>query len=110
MTLKLPKFAGSDATMLALGIVALVVVYYVGKKVLTGAANVVGGAVSGNNAVTAGTPYAGYGVLGTLGAATNSASGGIFSNIGNDVGGWAADLFQSSPTPATTVDATGGSQ
>lgn len=109
--MKLPAFKmGNDATLLALGIVAVVVVYYIGKQVLTGAANVAGGVVSGNNALTQGTDYQGTGVLGTLGAATNSASGGFFDWLGNKIGGGAYDLFNGSSTPAaaTTVDSTGG--
>ena len=110
--MKLPKLAlnNEPATLLALGIVALIVVYYVGKKTLTAAADVVGGTVSGNNALTAGTEYQGTGVLGTLGAATNDASGGLFSWVGNEVGGGLYDLFNGSgaPAPATQTDATGG--
>lgn len=106
--MKVPALKG-DAQLLAVAVVALVVVYFVGKKVLTGAANVVGGAVSGNNAITSGTPYAGWGVAGTLGAAANSASGGVLSDIGNKLGGWAYDIFGSSaPAPATQVNAAGG--
>ncbi|MGH7168695.1 MAG: hypothetical protein ACRELG_00260 [Gemmataceae bacterium] len=109
--LKMPKLGGNDATMLALGIVALVVVYYIGKQLLTGAANVVGGVATGNNAITAGTPYAGAGVLGTLGAATNDVSGGVLGNIGGWLGDEAANVsdYFTEPAAATSVDATGGS-
>jgi hypothetical protein len=80
-----------------IGIVGVVVLYYVLKKVLP----LAGGLVSGNNAITqnqtdaSGAPvtaYQGAGVLGTLGAATNSASGGSFASIGEWIGGTLADL------------------
>lgn len=59
------------------------------------------GMVSGNNAITrsatnaAGQPvsaYEGAGVLGTLGAATNAASGGLLASAGQWLGGLAFDL------------------
>lgn len=109
--MKLPalKF-GNDATFLAVAVVAIVVVYVIGKKVLTAGAAAAGGIVSGNNALTNGTDYQGAGVLGTLGAATNSASGGSLDWLGNQVGSALYDLFNGSSTPAaaTSVDATGG--
>lgn len=77
-------------------------VYYLAGSTIKAAANVVAGAVSGNNAVTqnqtnfAGEDvdaYEGKGVLGTVGAVFNSASGGVFASVGETVGGWAFDLF-----------------
>jgi hypothetical protein len=110
--MKLPKFKGAsdDAVLLAVGIVAVIVVYVIGKKLVTAGAAAVGGVVSGNNALTQGTDYQGTGVLGTLGAATNSASGGLFDWLGNKAGSGIYDLFNGSTTPAaaTVVDATGG--
>ena len=107
--MKMPSFKSADAQLLAVGVVALIVVYVIGKKLLTAGAAVVGGAVSGNNALTAGTPYAGAGVLGTTGAAFNSASGGALATIGGSIGNGIYDLFNGSTTPAaTTVDSTGG--
>jgi hypothetical protein len=105
---KMPQSA--DAQLLLAAAVLLVVLYYVGKKTITAAADTVGGVVSGNNAITSGTPYAGWGVAGTLGAAANDASGGVLQNIGNTVGGWAFDLFGPSSTPpaATQVNSAGG--
>ncbi|HWI12109.1 MAG TPA: hypothetical protein VNU48_12325, partial [Burkholderiaceae bacterium] len=61
------------------------------------AADAAAGLLTGNNAITenqtnaAGektTAYQGAGVLGTMGAATNSASGGVFASWGEDLGGW----------------------
>lgn len=60
-----------------------------------GAAGVVGGTVSGNNAITRGTVYEGKGVFGTLGAATNSASGGGLETLGSWIGGKLYDLTHS---------------
>lgn len=74
-----------------IGIVGIVVIYYVLKKVLPAA----GGLVSGNNAITQNQTdaqgntvdaYQGAGVLGTLGAAANSASGGWFASLGQKLG------------------------
>jgi hypothetical protein len=80
--------------LLAGGAALLVfVVYYVGKKTLTAAASTAGGIVSGNNALTQGTPYQGAGIAGTLGAATNVASGGVLGNFGSWLGDKLADWF-----------------
>lgn len=108
MSLNLGKLGNSDAGLLLAGAVALAVVYFVGKKVLTGAASAAGGVVSGNNALTAGTPYAGAGVAGTLGAAANSASGGVLSNIGGTLGDWLYNTFH--PASATAQAAQGTSR
>lgn len=79
-----------------IAIVGVVVAYYVLKKILP----VAGGLVSGNNAITANQTdasgnvvdaYQGGGVLGTLGASANSASGGILASIGEWIGGKVAD-------------------
>lgn len=73
-------------------------VYYAGRKVVTEAA----GLVTGNNAITqnqtnAGgetvTAYQNAGILGTLGAVANSASGGILASAGESLGGWLFDKF-----------------
>lgn len=88
-----------EGQWVVLGLVALVVVYYVGKKIVGAAgaaagaaASAAGGALSGNNSLTAGTPYQGAGALGTLGAATDTVSGGVFSTIGNWLSGKVADV------------------
>ena len=71
------------------------------KVAAVAAADAVGGAISGNNTVTAnatdsnGNPvdaYQGAGVVGTIGAATNIASGGWFATAGEWIGGKAYDL------------------
>jgi hypothetical protein len=88
-----------EGQWVVLGLLALVIVYYVGKKVLGAAgaaagaaASAAGGALSGNNSLTQGTPYQGAGALGTLGAATNTVSGGAFSSLGNWLSGQIADV------------------
>lgn len=77
-------------------------VYYLAGSTIKAAANVVGGAVSGNNAITqnqtnlAGEKvdaYEGAGILGTVGATFNSASGGSLASIGESLGGWLFDKF-----------------
>lgn len=81
--------------------VALVAAYFLKK----GAA----GLLSGNNPLTqnatnaAGqsvTAYQGAGPLGTLGAATNAASGGWLASAGQWIGGKVYDLTNSTPAPA----------
>lgn len=84
-----------EGQWVVLGLVAIVVVYYVGKKV-AGAAVAAGGAVvdaaggvlSGNNRLTQGTPYEGTGVLGTAGAAANTVSGGSLQKVGDWIASW----------------------
>lgn len=93
----------------------LVVVYVVGKGALKGAA----GLVSGNNAITqnqtnaAGektTAYEGAGIVGTVGAVVNSASGGAGASFGESLGGWFYDLTHDDPLapPKIDVGGTGG--
>lgn len=74
--------------------------------------DVASGIVTGNNAVTqnqtnaAGeqtTAYQGGGILGTMGAAANSASGGWLATAGENLGGWIYDTTH----PASTGGATG---
>jgi hypothetical protein len=89
---------------LALAVAAVVVigaVYFFGKKTIVAVADTAGGVVSGNNAVTRGQTnaageetdaYVGRGILGTLGAAANSASGGALASAGEALSGWLHDL------------------
>ena len=72
---------------------AVAVVAYVLKQYGKAAAEAVGGAVSGNNAITRGTPYQGAGVAGTVGAATNAASGGALQRAGESLGEWLYGVF-----------------
>lgn len=70
-----------------IGIIGLVVVYYIGKQLASAGTkaagavtNAVGGALSGNNSLTqtqAGGQYQGEGILGTLAAGLNSITGGL---------------------------------
>jgi len=91
----------SKAGMIGAGVlVAGVVVYFLGRQIAKGAGDAagavldaVGGAVTGNNALTQGTPYEGVGFgLGTLGAATNAASGGVLGRFGSWLGGQIYDI------------------
>lgn len=110
---------------LAIGVAVLGVGYFVVtrgadliKKGITALPDAVDGVLTGNNFVTqaatnsAGertTAYQGAGILGTLGAATNTLSGGWFATAGEWIGGKAADIFQPSynpnptPTPARSA-------
>lgn len=98
---------------LALGVVLILgVVYYLGKKTIKDTADVAASIVSGDNAVTRNQTnasgektdaYVGKGVVGTLGAGANSASGGWFASVGESLGGWAFDLFGPSYNPNAPV-------
>ena len=60
------------------------------NSVAAGVSGVVGagaGIATGNNVVTAGTPYEGAGIFGTLGASVNDILGGVPAGIGTWVGG-----------------------
>jgi hypothetical protein len=55
--------------------------------------------------VNQGTPYAGAGVVGTLGNATDQVSGGVLSTLGGWIGGSVYDLVHGSYDPnAVTAD------
>lgn len=67
--------------------------------------DLVGGVLSGNNALTEGTVYEDRGLAGTLGAAANEISGGTLESIGSWLGGKIFDLtndtsFITARTPA----------
>ncbi len=74
-----------------------------------------GGLVTGNNGITqsatnaAGRPvtaYQGAGVVGTIGAATNAASGGVLASMGEALGNWFYDLTHSDPQPGNQASQT----
>lgn len=98
-------------TLLVGGAIALLAVLYV----LRSAPAAIAGAASGKNALTAnatnadGTPqtaYYGAGPAGTLGAATNAASGGWFSTLGDWIGTKVGDLTIRDPNAeANAADA-----
>lgn len=86
--------AKQNPLMLAAGVVLVIgVVYYLGRKTLNDVATTAGGVLSGNNALTQGTAYEDAGVLGTLGAAANEASGGFLESTGRRIGGWVYDVL-----------------
>jgi hypothetical protein len=97
--------------MLAGGVVLIIgVLYYLTSKTIKDVASGAAGVLSGNNAITQNqtnasgqkvTAYEDAGVLGTLGAAFNSLSGGTLSTIGQNthnsftdaVDGWVYSLL-----------------
>lgn len=84
----------ADPVKLALGVgVVVLVVYLLGRQLVKDVGGAVGGVVSGNNALTQGTPYQGAGIAGTLGAGANAASGGTLQTVGEKIGGWLYDWF-----------------
>lgn len=97
---------------LALGVVLIIgVVYFLARKTVKDVAEVAGGIISGNNAITRNqtnasgekvTAYEGAGVLGTLGATVNTASGGTLASLGQKIGGSLFSIFgQKDTTPKT---------
>jgi hypothetical protein len=85
----------------------------VGGLILWRGSKIAGGLVTGDNALTrnakdaSGAPvtaYQGAGVVGTLGAAANAASGGYLASFGEWLGSKAYDLFH----PAPAKDASAG--
>lgn len=62
------------------------VVYSLARKTVTDTVRGAGGLLSGTNAITKDTAYEGKGVLGTLGGAVDSITGGFTSTVG----GWIA--------------------
>lgn len=103
--MKIPKALTAEPVMLlALGIVGVAVAYFVISKAISGfkaagtaTLDAATGAVTGNNAITAGTPYAGAGLVATPAAIADAASGGLLSEFGDWLGGKAADVFQPAP-------------
>jgi hypothetical protein len=87
------------------------VVYYVVKHAGAAAVETAAAAISGDNALTHGTPYQDKGVIGTVAAAADRASGGSLRSIGEALGGWLYDVTHKEYDPnsgfqsaAKTVD------
>lgn len=99
---KLAKSAAAQPLQFALGVAIVgVVAYFIVKRATGAAVETAVGVVTGDNALTKGTPYQGAGVLGTLGAAANAASGGHLQSIGESLGGWIYDLTHAEYDPST---------
>lgn len=77
-SLKMPEGAGLALAILAGG----AVLYFFARQ----ARAAVGEAATAINNVNQGTPYQGFGVVGTLGNATNQVSGNILEEIGSKIG------------------------
>jgi hypothetical protein len=84
----------------------VLVVGYLVYRMLKAAPAAIGGALTGDNALTRGatnassqptSAYVGAGPLGTLGAGANAASGGWLASLGESLGGGAFDLFHTDP-------------
>jgi hypothetical protein len=84
---------------LALGVAVIAAAaYFIVRQTVGAALDGAGGLISGNNPITEGTPYEGGGVVGTVGAATDKASGGLLSTIGGWIGGKIADATEDKQT------------
>lgn len=101
------------AVAVGLGLLVLYVGYRAVKGAASAAVNAGAGLVTGNNAITQNatdwggapeTAYQGAGVAGTLGAATNAASGGALASLGNWIGGKVYDLLN--PTSSSSGGST----
>lgn len=111
MITKIASKAAADPLQFALAAgVVLGVGYFLIRHAGNVAAKTAVGVVSGNNALTEGTPYEGKGVIGTVAAAANTASGGTLRSIGEALGGWIYDVTHRDydpssglQTPAKTV-------
>lgn len=55
----------------------------------------IGGVATGHNSLTANTEYADAGLIGTFAAGVDSVAGGLFSSIGDFIGGGIYDLTHS---------------
>lgn len=104
--------AMDNPLQLALGAALIIgVVWYLGRKTIKEAAGAVGGLVSGNNAITQNqtnasgekvTAYEGSGVVGTLGAAANTVSGGTLASLGEKIGSGLFSIFGPKDTTPKT--------
>ena len=105
--MKTPLPAGLPGVAVVAGVLVLAV-WLLNRVsgVAAGVLDATGGLVTGEGALTrnatdaAGRPVAAYrgaGVLGTVGAATNAASGGVLASVGNWLGGAAYDWTHPSP-------------
>lgn len=74
---------------------------------VSGIAEGIGGIATGHNTITAGTPYEGAGVFGTLGAGANDLSGGGLEAVGDWIGGTLYDWFGADDATNVSQSATG---
>lgn len=96
----------SPVTLAVSAVIVIGVVYYLTGRTIGKVADIAGGAISGDNAITRNQQnfsgestdaYVDKGILGTIGAATNAASGGILASAGETIGGWVFDIFGPKP-------------
>lgn len=85
--------------------------YFLARKTVKDVAEAGAGLVTGNNAITQNqtnlsgektAAYEGKGVAGTVGAATNAVSGGLFATIGEKIGGGLFSIFGAKDTTPKT--------
>lgn len=100
-----------DSTQLAIIVGGAAVVAYVLYRAVPKVAEAVGGVFTGNNAITGSatnaagdrvTAYQNAGLFGTIGAATNAASGGYLATFGEWLGGKTYDVLN--PAPLASID------
>jgi hypothetical protein len=115
--------AKSGALLLGVAVVAFLAwrAYKAAPEAVKAAGEVVEGIATGNNALTQTatnaegervTAYEGAGIVGTVGAAANAASGGHLATWGGSLGSWIYDMTHddydpNAPAPAFTGGASG---
>lgn len=111
-------FAEPGGGLALLGIVAIAAFLVLRKTVsdvagvvgdgVSGLAEGIGGVATGHNTITAGTPYDGTGIFGTLGAGANDLSGGGLEQIGDWIGGTIYDWTHDDLDYTSLSDSTTG--
>lgn len=121
----LGSMGGQYAVLATVGIVGFIIIHNILKKDIKQTAGAIGdgisdvaesagGVISGHNTIVESArtdAYAGAGVLGTVGAATDIASGGLFSQVGEWLGGKLADAqdyFDGDPNPSASIQSSTG--
>lgn len=100
MSIKVPTLNAPEglALLIGVGVVAFIGLTLFLKKQAAAA-------ISGIEHVNDGTPYAGAGVVGTLGNVANQVSGGTLADLGENLGGWLYGIFGQDYNPnASTPD------
>jgi hypothetical protein len=95
------KVLNSKPAMIAAGVaVAALAVYFIGKATIKGVGNAAGAAADAVGNINEGTPYEGFGILGTIANGIDALSGRALSTVGEhpergsfSLGSWLYDVF-----------------
>lgn len=88
MSIKVPALNAPEglALLVGVGVIGFIVLTLFLKKQAAAA-------IDGINHFNDGTPYAGTGIVGSLGNVTNQLSGGVLADAGENLGGWLYSIF-----------------